>query len=268
MSRALRVLATLAFGSLLGAEGSGSYLAPSYSSASIVNSASFQTAALSPNTIASIFGTDLSYGTGGVSDADIGSGFLPLTLAGVRVFVAGIPASLYYVSPSQINFLIPAELLPGNVALYVAREGTRGPFVTLTLVDAFPGLYQSDAKTIVATHADGSLVIVAAPAQGGEVVILYGTGLGRTDPDVISGQFSKMEAPIQRIGDLHVFVAGTALDPQRIQYAGAAPGIPGVYLVTVRLPDRIPANPEVRLAMGDQTSPPSITLPATGSATP
>jgi uncharacterized protein (TIGR03437 family) len=147
-------------------------------------------------------------------------------------------------------------------------KGTRGPFVALTLVDAYPGLFQTDTGTIVATHADGSLVLVAAPAHGGEVVVLFTTGLGRTEPDVISGQFTKMVAPIERIGDLHILVGGAVLDPQRVQYAGAAPGIPGGYLVTVRLPDHIPANPEVRVALGDEISPAATTLPATTSPAP
>ena len=60
MSRALRVLATLAFVSQLWPEGSGSNLAPSYSSASIVNSASNQ-APLSANAIATVYGTNMAY---------------------------------------------------------------------------------------------------------------------------------------------------------------------------------------------------------------
>jgi uncharacterized protein (TIGR03437 family) len=72
----------------------------------------------------------------------------------------------------------------------VARQGTRGPFATITLLDTSPGLYQVDADLIVATHADGSRVTHTAPATGGEVLLFCSTGLGPTDPDVISGQIS------------------------------------------------------------------------------
>jgi uncharacterized protein (TIGR03437 family) len=261
MSRALRVLATLAFASQLWPEGSGSNLAPSYSSASIVNSASNQ-APLSPNAIATLYGTDLAYATAGVAQSDLGSGVLPTVLAGVGVFVAGLPASLYYVSPQQINFLIPANLRPGNAIVFVAREGTRGPFATVALLAASPGLYQADADTIVATHGDGSRVTRDAPASGGEVVLFYCTGLGPTDPDVINGQISPVPAPIQMLADLRVTVGGATLDAQRIFYAGVAPGFPGLYHIKVQLPDPMHADPEVQIALGVQISPPALKLPA------
>src|SRR5258706_824005 len=262
MSRALRMLATLVLGSQLWAESPGRFLAPSYSAASIVNSASYQAAALSANTIASLFGTDLAYSTGAVSQTDVGAGAMPTVLAGVRVFVSGMPASLYYVSPKQINFLIPAELRPGDATVFVAREGTHGPILTVTLADASPGLFQVDAATIVATHLDGSLLTNDAPGKAGEVVVIYCTGLGRTNPDVIDGQIAYMVAFIRAMPDLRVVVGGTPVDTGRIYYAGVTPGYPGLYQINVRLPDRFTANPEVRVALGEQISPPGLTISA------
>ena|SRR5579862_3330496 len=261
MSRALRVLATLAFVSQFWPESSGSDLAPSYSSAGIVNSASNQ-APLSPNAIASLYGTNLAYDTASVTQSDIGSGALPTVLAGVAVYVAGMPASLYYVSPLQINFLIPANLRPGDVVVFVARQGTRGPFATVTLLTASPGLYQVDGETIVATHSDGSRVTTAASASGGEVVLFYCTGLGPTNPDVISGQISQTLAPIQMLADLRVTVGTATLGAQQIFYAGVAPGVPGLYLIQAQLPDTMPADPAVQIALGAQISPPALKMAA------
>jgi uncharacterized protein (TIGR03437 family) len=261
MSRALRVLATLAFVSQIWPEGSGSTLAPSYSSAGIVNSASNQ-APLSPNSIASLYGINLAYDTASVSQSDIGSGALPTVLAGVAVFVAGLPAPLYYVSPLQINFLIPANLRTGDVTVFVARQGTRGPFATITLLDTSPGLYQVDADIIVATHADGSRVTHTAPAAGGEVVWFYCTGLGPTDPDVISGQISPVQAPIKMLADLRVTVGAATIAPGQIFYAGVAPGFPGLYLIQAQLPDSMPVDPAVQVALGAQISPPALKMPA------
>ncbi len=67
MYLALFLLATLAFGLPLGAGSSGSSTAPSYSTASIVNSATNTADALAPNVIASIYGTHLSYNTAALS---------------------------------------------------------------------------------------------------------------------------------------------------------------------------------------------------------
>src|SRR5712692_7538275 len=196
MHLALFLLATLAFGLPLGAGSSGSSTAPSYSTASIVNSATYTADALAPNAIASIYGTHLSYNTAALTSRDIPNGMLPDGLAGVRVFVAGIAASLYYVSPDQINFLIPSLLRPGDMDLFVARDGVAGPHVTITVHDAGHGLYQLEPGSIAATHADGSVITEEHPARPGEVVVLYGTGLGNTDPAIVSGQISMVPAQI------------------------------------------------------------------------
>ena len=129
-------------------------------------------------------------------------------------------------------------------------------------MDTSPGLYQVDAETIVATHGDGSRVTQAAPASGGEVVLFYCTGLGPTDPDVINGQISHKKAPIKMLADLRVTVGGATIDPRQIFYAGVAPGFPGLYLIQAQLPDTMPVDPAVQIALGPQISPPALKLPA------
>src|SRR5216684_6073216 len=140
--RTALLLATLAFGVTLWSADALKSVLPSYSPAGIVNSATNTTEALAPNTIATVYGANLSYDTGWLTAENTHSGMLPYTLAGVRVMVAGIAASLYYVSPKQINFLVPSNLQPGDVPLLIAREGTAGPQVTITLHEAGPGFYE------------------------------------------------------------------------------------------------------------------------------
>ncbi|MDQ6699779.1 MAG: hypothetical protein M3Z36_06310, partial [Acidobacteriota bacterium] len=114
---------------------------------------------------------------------------------------------------------------------------------------------------VISAHADGSLVTKDAPADGGEVVILYALGLGHMLPDPEPGQLASGPAPIQH-KDLRVLVGGDAVDAKRILYAGAAPGFAGLYQVNVRLPDKITANPELRIAVADQTSKAALKIPA------
>ena len=261
MFLALLLLAALAFGPPLRGESSRRSTAPAYSPASIVNSATNTTDALAPNAIATIYGTDLSYDTSAVSDGNIINSMMPDKLAGVRVFVAGLAAPLYYVSPGQINFLIPGSLVPGDVDLFIAREGTAGPHVNITLRNAGPGLYQWEPGMIASTHADGSVITKDHPAGAGEVVVLYGTGLGRTNPDVISGQISMLPAQIVQLAELRVLVSGTAVDASHIPYAGVTPGLPGLYQINLQLPDQLAPDPEIRIVIGDQTSPAAMKLP-------
>ncbi len=254
-------LAVLALGPPLWAGTSGSFTAPSYNIASIVNSASNGAASLAPNTIATVYGTDLSYNTRAIAAADLSAGFLPVVLGGVQVYVGNIPANLYYVSPRQINFLIPNSLRPGITRFTIVREGTAGPIVNITLLEVAPSLFELNAETIISTHADGSLITKDAPAEGGEVVVLYALGLGSfVLPDLDPGQVAIGPKRIQH-KDLQVLVGGDALDSSLILYAGAAPGFAGLYQVNVRLPDRIAPNPEVRIALADQTSKPALKIP-------
>ena len=243
----------LALVSLLGAENS-QRSAPSYSVEGIVNSATYAPDALAPNAIASIFGTDLAYDTSS-SPPNIPDHSLPQVLSGVRVYVAGIAAPLYYVSPKQINFVIPADLLLGDCDLFIARQGTSGPHVKITVRDAGPGLFQLKPGLIFGMHGSGGVIKDDQPAHAGEAVVLYGTGFGRTDPLIPSGLVSMLQAPIEQLQDLRVSVAGKPLDPKRVRYAGAAPGSPGVYQVNLKLPQQLTPNPEIRITIGGHASP-------------
>ena len=107
-------------------------LAPCYSGESIVSAASGSAAALAPNSLASIYGTGLSFVERAITAADIRAGELPVVLpgTGVRVLMGGIPAHIYYVSPGQVNFLIPNNLRPAPVTVQLVRDGTAGPSVS------------------------------------------------------------------------------------------------------------------------------------------
>ena len=260
MYRSPLLLALLALCPTLPAESSRKSTTPAYAAASVVNSATSLPDALAPNAIATIYGTDLSYGTNQASSANIFNHMLPEVLAGVRVYVGRYSASLYYVSPRQINFVMPA-LRSGDWDLYVAREGTAGPQVRITLRDVGPGLYQWEPGMIASTHADGSNITKDHPAHGGETVVLYGTGLGETEPAVVVGQINMVAAQMLRLSDLRIVVGGKTLDSASTAYAGVTPGSPGLYQVNVRLPKQVAANPEIRLTIGDQSGPSNMKLP-------
>src|SRR5690242_13821987 len=91
---------------------------PVYSAESIVNGANFAPGPLAPNSIATIFGADLAWWTETLTQENTRVGALPNSLADVRVYVANYPAPLIYVSPTQINFLIPGDLRPGLVTVW------------------------------------------------------------------------------------------------------------------------------------------------------
>jgi uncharacterized protein (TIGR03437 family) len=237
--------------------------APFYSAESIVNAADNQPGSLSPNALGTIYGQYLSYGTKALTADDIRGGQLPTVLpgTGARVLIGGLTANLYYVSPTQINFLVPSNLLPGTVTLYVVVDGYAGPPVSIQLAAASPGLFQLDTTNAVATLADGSVITPSEPARPGEIVVLYATGLGQTIPPVIYGNLPTQAAPLSQMGDFTVLLDGTPVDPRAIAYAGVAPGFAGLYQINVTLPDSTASNPEIRIGLADSLSPPGLILP-------
>jgi len=244
------------------------HAAPSYSAAGIVNAADNLPGPLAPNTIATIYGTGLAYGTKWLTAGDIRGGLLPTVLpgTGVRILVGGILANLYYVSPLQINFLVPPNLLPGASDVQVVIDGLSGPLIPIQLAAAAPALFQLDAQNAVTTRDDGSAITPDKPVKPGEDVILYVTGLGQTVPPVQYSELPTRAAPLKQLADLKVVLDGAAIDTSNITYAGIAPGFAGLYQVNMKLPVSTGSNPEIRIGFGELLSKPRLRLPVVGQA--
>lgn len=235
--------------------------APNYTADGIVNGASFAPG-LAPNTIVSIFGTNLSWQTQTVQGGYVSGSVMPTNLAGVQVYFEGWPAYLYYVSPLQINLLVPTSLVPGNFQLWVDRQGTRGPMVNVTLQPAAPAMFEYPYGTAIATHLDGSLCSASAPAAAGEIVSLWATGLGETYPKLQDGVLPLGAQSLVQMSAFGVWIGGVAVDPSAILYAGVAPGYAGLYQVNLKLPEQLAPNPEIRFGLSGDLSPAGLVLPA------
>jgi uncharacterized protein (TIGR03437 family) len=229
---------------------------PSYSASSILNAASNVPGPVAPNTIVSLYGRDLSWNTRSVRTEDVRDGLMPTYLpgAGVTVFVNNFPAALYYVSPEQINLLVPANLTPGVSRLCVARDGVRGPEVEFLVSDVAPALFQLDPDFVVAMRPEGSVIGRDNPARPDEIVTLFANGLGALNPPLAERALADRAAPIVRLGEFAILLDGVPVPAASVLYAGAAPGFAGLYQVNLRLPAIASENPEIRIALGAQLS--------------
>jgi uncharacterized protein (TIGR03437 family) len=263
MPSAVRLLAAILLGPAFWAAEPQKSAAPAYSATSIVNSATNQPGPLAPNMIVSLYGKELCYVTRAIGPDDVRNNVLPTSLigTGLRVFVSGLAAVVYYASPSQVNFLVPSNLRAGPTTVLLIRDGLVGPEVEVTLVDSAPGFFQLDAVTVVATLADGSLVTAGHPVQGGQAVVIYAGGMGQTTPKTDYGTVPTIPALITHFADLEVSLDDSPIDPRLVFYAGITPGFAGLYQVNIILPADAPANPEIRVRVGTQTSPGGIHLP-------
>ncbi len=238
-------------------------VAPYYTAGSTVNAADNVPGYFSPNSIATIYGTNLAFATVALSPSDLNGAAIPSVLpnTGVRVQIAGLPAGIYYVSPTQVNFLFPSLLTPGPATLHVVIDGLDGPAVTLQIFDAAPAFFQLDAKTVIATEPDGSVISSEHPAKPGDYVVLYATGLGAVVPPLGYLEIPEVASWILDLSSLKITLDAAAVEASDILYAGVAPGFAGLYQINLHLPASVGANPAIRIAMGQQISPDGLILP-------
>jgi uncharacterized protein (TIGR03437 family) len=271
-SAARALLAGLSVARLLaGADEAARRFAPSYASSTIVQAASQESGPFAPNSILTLYGKDLSYVSRAIQPSDIRDGLLPTVLAGtgVRVYIDNVPIPLYFVSPDQVNLLVPANVNPGLHRLHLALDGRAGPVIDLPITPAAPGLFLQQPGWAIAVRLDGSLVTAASPAAPGDIVILFATGLGSvTGPALRFGELARGAAALVAMDRFAVKLNGIAVPRDHVYYAGLAPGFAGLYQINLRLPDNAPADPEVRVAAGDAESQAARVPVSVGTARP
>ena len=167
---------------------------PSISANGVVNAASFQ-AGVAPGAWVSIFGQNLAAASHALGSPDLVNGNLPTTLSGVSVQVDNQPAFLQYVSPSQINVQAPADSNTGFVRVTVTNSGGTSDALTVNLQSMQPAFFTSQ-NYVAAVRADGTIINAATPAKSGDVLQLYGTGFGPTNPAVTPGAVFQGSFPL------------------------------------------------------------------------
>lgn len=227
--------------------GTGVYLNP----VGVVNAASFQpvTASLAPGEMITLFGTGLSSTTMSVQGGQI----FPANLGGVSVSIDGIPCPVLYVSPFQLSVLVPYEVASNQTGLaniQVTSNGVMSNVVQMYLTDSAPGAYSQGQNGIglaAALHAaDNTLITPASPAQPGEYISLYVTGLGTVTPAITDGDLGPSSplstSDLYNAGNLTVNFNdygpnGSTGNAGNIEFAGLAPTLAGLYQINVQVPE-------------------------------
>lgn len=205
-------------------------------SANRVVSAAANVPGLTPGAWIAIYGKNFAPTAENWSDADFTSGKLPAALGGVSVTIDGKPAAVYYVAPGQIDAQVPDDTATGPVNVVVTSGTSKSDPAIVNMAAFAPSFFMSDAKYVAATHADGSLVNTASPAKPGEVVVVYGTGFGPTNPPTPAGQVVSTANPLASPNTLMILIGGSQA---QIAFAGVtAAGLDQFNLtVPATLPD-------------------------------
>lgn len=224
-----------------------------YQPLATVNAASYEASGSSASIVAA-FGSNLAATTATASSLP-----LPTTLGGVSVLVDGRPAGLFFVSPNQVNYQVPDDLLPGTAMVSVMRDNLAVAQGTIDLATTAPSIFTADssgqgapAGQLLRVRANGQLsyepltrfetgmgrpVAVPIERKSGDqlFLVLYGTGLrDLTDQD---GTAANGVAELVEVSS-----GSNSLD---VLYAGAAPGYAGLDQLNIALPAALTG--EVRL---------------------
>jgi len=196
---------------------------------------------------------------------EIVNGALPTSLDGVSVMINNKPAYVYYISPTQINVQAPTDTSVGPVNVVVTNNGSVSPPATAQLQLFSPAFFQySGTSYAIATrYPDNALLANPASVPGtvaakpGDVVILWGTGFGATNPNtpagvVVTGAPSVANPPVITLNNsITAPVIGAALSP----------GSAGLYQIAIQLPASTPTGDvTVQASAGGLQSPATIKI--------
>ena len=222
--------------------GSGVFLNP----LGVVNAASFAPPGnpIAPGQFLTLYGTGLAAGNRTAVPP------YPTTLNGVTVQVNGKASPIYFVSPGQINFLVPYSTAGPTATIVVQNNAVSSNPVSVPVAATSPGVYsldQSGSGPGAILHADYSVVTAANPAVSGETVLIYLTGMGTVAPALADGTAGSPGTLYRSTGSgLSVLVAGR---PGTVLFNGLAPGYPGLYQLNVTLPEALANSGPLPLAI-------------------
>jgi uncharacterized protein (TIGR03437 family) len=212
---------------------------------SVVNGASFLPGFTQGSWI-TIQGANLAATTRIWTGADFIGSALPTQLDGASVTVDGKPAFIYYVSPTQINALSPADAAVGTVQVKASFGGVTGTAVNATIASFAPAMFMFgplNQKYVAAVRAvDGQFIGptnlypgLTVPAKANDLLELFGTGFGPTNPTT---DFSQIISGAPPTANTVTCTIGGIDAP--VKFAGLATS--GEYQFNIQIPAGLPSG--------------------------
>lgn len=151
---------------------------------------------------------------------------IPFVLGGVRVRIADIDCGMFYVSPKQINFHIPASAPPGLQRVEVYTQAGVTFVGSVFVAENVPAIFT------VQSNGQGDASAYFIPVGGLVYAVLFGTGFG-----------VRVNAPAgapETTGTVEL-LAGGKIYPAT--YCGPAPVFTGLQQVNAAIPATDLAEP-------------------------
>jgi uncharacterized protein (TIGR03437 family) len=228
--------------------------------ASVLNGASFQPG-IEAGSWVTITGTGLANTNPGRTwtAGEIVDGNLPTALDGVSVTIDGVPAFVEYISPTQINVQAPSDAAAGAVSVVVSNNGAFSAPATARLQAAAPAFFVEPGTNFVSASRFPDYAAVgapSAPAHPGDLLVLWGTGFGPTNPALVPGTVT-IGAPAL-VATPTVTVGGMAVP---VLSAVLTTGCAGLYQITIQLPATVPTGAlAIQASAGGVQTPAGVTI--------
>ena len=220
-----------------------------FTAQSVVNGATFLSGQVAPGELITIFGSGLGPATPTFLQTTPDGQYVTTSLGGTRVLFDGMPAPVTFVSATQVNAIVPFELV-GAVSTQVVVEvqGIASSPITESVTPSSPAIFAVSGGSGQATalNQDNSANSPSNPATVGTVLQVFATGFGQTTPPGVNGQVAGSTAslPILRV----TATIGGINAP--VQYAGSSNGlVAGVTQVNVLVPAGVTAGNAVPLVL-------------------
>lgn len=211
-----------------------------------VNLASAAPGPVAPGSLASVRGRGLS------ADARVVRSSLPaaFTLNGTRVLVDGVAAPVFSVSPEQVDFQVPSETAIGTAEIRVETPSgsAQGTVIVAKIAEQ---IFEYGDKQAIAINPDGLVSAASAPSKPGDVLVVFGTGLGLTWPPIWTNQISPLYPPRTAPAPVTAQIGGV---PAPVLFAGLTPGTVGLMQVNLRVPNVPSGNQPLILSEGGTDS--------------
>jgi len=213
----------------------------------VVNAASFSpfTAGISDGEFLTAYGTNLAPGSCNpcvvsTADFDVNNAY-PTTFQGVQVLINGVVnAPIYFVSPGQIAFIVPAATPQPLASIQVVNNSGASNVVDAIVNATTPGIYTNPSNGVgyaaVEDATTYQAITASNPAQPGEIVAIYATGLGTAYPPVADGTAPPASPLSKTTNTITADVGGVAAT---VGFAGLAPELAGLYQVNVTIPSTL-----------------------------
>jgi uncharacterized protein (TIGR03437 family) len=209
---------------------------PTLPSTAVFNAASYTPLAVAPGENIVVYGSSFGPDSLTLTSRDA-QGRLSTSLAGVSLLFDNVPAPLVYTGKGVVSALVPFAVAKKTVTvMQVVYQGAKSAPYAIPVFDAIPGLYTADgggAGQGAILNQDNSYNSATNPANPGDIIQLFGTGAGQTDPPGTDGNPAQDPFP-KPLLPVSVTIDGLPAD---VIYEGSAPGEPeGVFQINARVP--------------------------------